>query len=42
MNITDGLDGLSGGTLVFAFVAYMIIALLNTSPTQPNLASCAR
>jgi phospho-N-acetylmuramoyl-pentapeptide-transferase len=29
VNITDGLDGLSGGTLIFAFVAFMIIALLN-------------
>lgn len=37
VNITDGLDGLAGGTLVFAFVAYLLIALLNT-PTQPNLA----
>jgi phospho-N-acetylmuramoyl-pentapeptide-transferase len=41
VNITDGLDGLSGGTLIFAFVAYMIIALLNV-PAQPNLAAmCA-
>ena len=37
VNITDGLDGLSGGTLAIAFVAYMLIALLNT-PAQPNLA----
>lgn len=37
VNITDGLDGLAGGTLVFAFVAFMFIALLNV-PTQPNLA----
>ena len=37
VNITDGLDGLSGGTLAFAFVAFMIIALLNV-PAQPNLA----
>ena len=37
VNITDGLDGLAGGTLVFAFVAFMLIALLNV-PTQPNLA----
>jgi phospho-N-acetylmuramoyl-pentapeptide-transferase len=37
VNITDGLDGLAGGTLIFAFVAYMIIALLNV-PTQPHLA----
>jgi phospho-N-acetylmuramoyl-pentapeptide-transferase len=37
VNITDGLDGLAGGTLVFAFVAFLLIALLN-EPTQPNLA----
>ena len=38
VNITDGLDGLAGGTLIFAFVAYMIIALLNVPLAQPNLA----
>ena len=38
MNITDGLDGLSGGTLAIAFVAYMLIALLNAPLAQPNLA----
>ncbi len=37
VNITDGLDGLAGGTLVFAFVSFLIIALLN-QPTQPNIA----
>ena len=37
VNFTDGLDGLAGGTLIFAFVAYMVIALLNV-PAQPNLA----
>jgi len=37
VNITDGLDGLAGGTLVFAFVAFLLIALLN-EPAQPNLA----
>jgi phospho-N-acetylmuramoyl-pentapeptide-transferase len=37
VNITDGLDGLAGGTLAFAFVSFMIIALLN-EPTQPNIA----
>jgi phospho-N-acetylmuramoyl-pentapeptide-transferase len=37
VNLTDGLDGLAGGTLVFSFVAFLIIALLN-SPAQPNLA----
>jgi phospho-N-acetylmuramoyl-pentapeptide-transferase len=36
VNLTDGLDGLAGGTLIFAFVAYMIIALLNV-PNQANL-----
>jgi phospho-N-acetylmuramoyl-pentapeptide-transferase len=37
VNITDGLDGLAGGTLAFAFVCFMIIALLNVPP-QPNIA----
>lgn len=37
VNITDGLDGLAGGTLVFAFVSFLIIALLN-EPEQPNVA----
>jgi phospho-N-acetylmuramoyl-pentapeptide-transferase len=42
VNITDGLDGLSGGTLIFAFVGYMIIAALQSNPAQPNLAAlCA-
>ena len=41
VNITDGLDGLAGGTLVFAFIAYLLVALLN-EPVQPNLATlCA-
>lgn len=37
VNLTDGLDGLAGGTLVFAFISYMFICLLNT-PFQENLA----
>jgi phospho-N-acetylmuramoyl-pentapeptide-transferase len=37
VNLTDGLDGLAGGTLAFAFVAFIFIALANTLP-QPNLA----
>jgi phospho-N-acetylmuramoyl-pentapeptide-transferase len=37
VNLTDGLDGLAGGTLAFAFVAFVLVALLN-EPTQPNLA----
>ena len=38
VNLTDGLDGLAGGTLIFAFVAYLIIAALNVPLAQPNLA----
>ncbi len=37
VNLTDGLDGLAGGTLVFAFISFLIIALLN-EPFQENLA----
>ena len=37
VNLTDGLDGLAGGTLVFAFISFLIIALMN-QPVQPNLA----
>jgi phospho-N-acetylmuramoyl-pentapeptide-transferase len=37
VNITDGLDGLAGGTLIFAFVSFLFVALLN-EPVQPNLA----
>ena len=38
VNLTDGLDGLAGGTLVFAFITFLIIALLNQPVVQPNLA----
>src|SRR5205823_10663022 len=37
VNITDGLDGLAGGTLIFAFISYLIIAELN-EPHQPRVA----
>ncbi len=37
VNLTDGLDGLAGGTLAFAFISYLIIALLN-NPRQDDLA----
>ena len=37
VNLTDGLDGLAGGTLVFAFVAMIFVSLLNV-PIQPFLA----
>jgi phospho-N-acetylmuramoyl-pentapeptide-transferase len=38
VNITDGLDGLAGGTLMFAFAAFLLVALLNQPDAQPNLA----
>jgi phospho-N-acetylmuramoyl-pentapeptide-transferase len=38
VNLTDGLDGLAGGTLVFAFVAYLLIAILNQPVAQPQIA----
>ena len=38
VNITDGLDGLSGGTLAFAFVSFLIIALLNKPVAQEHIA----
>ena len=45
VNLTDGLDGLAGGTLLLAFVAYLLVAQLNvvqqpdgTLGNQPNLA----
>jgi phospho-N-acetylmuramoyl-pentapeptide-transferase len=45
VNITDGLDGLAAGTLMIAYVAYLLVALLNIVPqpegnlgNQPNLA----
>ena len=38
VNITDGLDGLAGGTLIFAFVAFLLVALLNQPDAQPNVA----
>ncbi|MEP6680089.1 MAG: phospho-N-acetylmuramoyl-pentapeptide-transferase [Chloroflexota bacterium] len=41
VNLTDGLDGLAGGTLIFSFVAYLLIALVavpGTKISQPNLA----
>ena len=40
VNLTDGLDGLAGGALVFSFVAFLIIALLNIPPSR-TWPSCA-
>src|SRR4029077_947822 len=37
VNITAGRAGLAGGTTIFAFVAFLIIAVWN-GPPQPNLA----
>lgn len=38
VNLADGLDGLAGGTLVFAFISFLIIALMNEPRDQPQLA----
>ena len=41
VNLTDGLDGLAGGVLIFSFVAYLLISLIPVEGVkieQPNLA----
>jgi phospho-N-acetylmuramoyl-pentapeptide-transferase len=41
VNLTDGLDGLAGGVLIFSFVAYLLIALVpvpGVPEGRPNLA----
>ena len=41
VNLTDGLDGLAGGVLIFSFVAYLLISLVpveGVKAEQPNLA----
>jgi len=41
VNLTDGLDGLAAGVLIFSFVAYLLIALFDPPGRlgpQPNLA----
>jgi phospho-N-acetylmuramoyl-pentapeptide-transferase len=43
VNLTDGLDGLAGGVLIFSFVAYLFISLVEVQDpalkvAQPNLA----
>lgn len=41
VNLTDGLDGLAGGVLIFSFVAYLLISLVpieGIKSSQPNLA----
>ncbi len=41
VNLTDGLDGLAGGVLIFSFVAYLLIALVVPEvdrSSTPNLA----
>jgi phospho-N-acetylmuramoyl-pentapeptide-transferase len=42
VNLTDGLDGLAGGVLIFSYVAYLLIALVAVPEidkhSQPNLA----
>jgi phospho-N-acetylmuramoyl-pentapeptide-transferase len=41
VNLTDGLDGLAGGVLIFSFVAYLLISLVEVQDVaiaKPNLA----
>jgi phospho-N-acetylmuramoyl-pentapeptide-transferase len=41
VNLTDGLDGLAGGVLIFSFVAFLLISLVavpGVKLAQPNLA----
>jgi phospho-N-acetylmuramoyl-pentapeptide-transferase len=41
VNLTDGLDGLAGGVLIFCFVAYLLVSLVEVpgiKNAQPNLA----
>ncbi|HEX2221241.1 MAG TPA: phospho-N-acetylmuramoyl-pentapeptide-transferase [Candidatus Limnocylindria bacterium] len=41
VNLTDGLDGLAGGVLIFSFVAYLLISLVDVpgiKQAHPNLA----
>jgi phospho-N-acetylmuramoyl-pentapeptide-transferase len=41
VNLTDGLDGLAGGVLIFSFVAYLLISLVPVAGIKvahPNLA----
>ncbi|MBW3612425.1 MAG: phospho-N-acetylmuramoyl-pentapeptide-transferase [Chloroflexi bacterium] len=41
VNLTDGLDGLAGGVLIFSFVAYLLVSLVEVPGVkieQPNLA----
>ena len=41
VNLTDGLDGLAGGVLIFSFVAYLLVSLVavpDLKIAQPNLA----
>jgi phospho-N-acetylmuramoyl-pentapeptide-transferase len=41
VNLTDGIDGLAGGVLIFSFVAYLLIALVpvpGVPEGRPNLA----
>ncbi|HVM24638.1 MAG TPA: phospho-N-acetylmuramoyl-pentapeptide-transferase [Candidatus Limnocylindrales bacterium] len=40
VNLTDGLDGLAGGVLIFSFVAYLLIALV-ALPTPSLAIFCA-
>jgi len=40
VNLTDGLDGLAGGTLIFAFLAYCLIAVFNNQVYLAGFCAC--
>jgi phospho-N-acetylmuramoyl-pentapeptide-transferase len=41
VNLTDGLDGLAGGVLIFSFVAYLLISLVSIDGTKPGFPELA-
>jgi phospho-N-acetylmuramoyl-pentapeptide-transferase len=41
VNLTDGLDGLSGGVLIFSFVAYLLISLVFVDDLKDSFSNLA-
>ena len=42
VNLTDGLDGLAGGVLIFSFVAYLLISLVAVAGRQAGSSRTSR
>ncbi len=42
VNLTDGLDGLAGGVLIFSFVAYLLISLVRDRGGQARRSRTSR